>query len=102
MNPGEAQRKLTKLEEEHEETLRELAVYKAFYDASLAMNVAASNLVEAKQVRECVNACETYKIRKGVEPPKKESALDALKKWKFEPSSEESTGTVEFQFQPSE
>ena len=30
------------------------------------------------------------------------AALDALKKWKFEPSSEESTGTVEFQFQPSE
>jgi TonB family protein len=30
------------------------------------------------------------------------AALDALKKWKFEPSTEESTGTVEFQFQPSE
>jgi len=30
------------------------------------------------------------------------AALDALKKWKFEPSSEESTGTVEFRFQPSE
>jgi len=30
------------------------------------------------------------------------AALDALKKWKFEPSSEESTGTVEFQFQPSD
>jgi len=30
------------------------------------------------------------------------AALDALKKWKFEPASEESTGTVEFQFQPSE
>lgn len=30
------------------------------------------------------------------------AALDALKKWKFEASSEESTGTVEFQFQPSE
>ncbi len=30
------------------------------------------------------------------------AALDALKKWKFEPSSEESSGTVEFRFQPSE
>ena len=30
------------------------------------------------------------------------AALDALKKWKFEPSAEESTGTVEFRFQPSE
>lgn len=30
------------------------------------------------------------------------AALDALRKWKFEPSSEESSGTVEFRFQPSE
>jgi TonB family protein len=30
------------------------------------------------------------------------AALDALRKWKFEPSAEESTGTVEFQFQPSQ
>jgi protein TonB len=30
------------------------------------------------------------------------AAMDALKKWKFEPSSEESTGTVEFKFQPME
>jgi TonB family protein len=29
------------------------------------------------------------------------AALDALKKWKFEPAPEESTGTVEFKFQPS-
>ncbi len=28
------------------------------------------------------------------------SALDALKKWKFETANEESTGTVEFKFQP--
>lgn len=28
------------------------------------------------------------------------AALDALKKWKFEPAPEESTGTVEFKFQP--
>jgi TonB family protein len=30
------------------------------------------------------------------------AAMDALKKWKFEPSAEESTGTVEFKFEPSE
>jgi TonB family protein len=30
------------------------------------------------------------------------AALDALKKWKFEPSEEESSGTVEFTFSPSE
>jgi TonB family protein len=28
------------------------------------------------------------------------SAVEALKKWKFEPASEESTGMVEFKFQP--
>ena len=28
------------------------------------------------------------------------AAMDALKKWKFEPASDESTGTVEFKFQP--
>lgn len=29
------------------------------------------------------------------------AALDAVKKWKFEPASVESTGTVEFNFQPN-
>jgi TonB family protein len=28
------------------------------------------------------------------------AAMDALKKWKFEPANEESTGTVEFRFAP--
>jgi len=30
------------------------------------------------------------------------AAMDALRKWKFEPATDESTGTVEFKFQPSE
>ena len=30
------------------------------------------------------------------------AAMDALKKWKFEPGSEESSGTIEFKFEPSE
>jgi len=30
------------------------------------------------------------------------AAMDALKRWKFEPGSEESTGMVEFKFQPSD
>jgi TonB family protein len=30
------------------------------------------------------------------------AAIDALKKWKFEPASAESTGLVEFKFQPSD
>jgi TonB family protein len=30
------------------------------------------------------------------------AAMDALKKWKFEPAEVESTGTVEFKFQPQD
>jgi TonB family protein len=30
------------------------------------------------------------------------AAMDALKKWKFEPADAESSGTVEFKFQPQE
>jgi protein TonB len=30
------------------------------------------------------------------------AAVDALKKWKFEPAVEESTGVVEFKFQPEQ
>jgi TonB family protein len=30
------------------------------------------------------------------------AAMDALKRWKFEPAAEESSGIVEFKFQPQE
>jgi TonB family protein len=30
------------------------------------------------------------------------AAMDALKKWKFEPADTESSGTVEFKFQPAD
>ena len=30
------------------------------------------------------------------------AAMDALRKWKFEPANEESTGVVEFKFQPQD
>jgi TonB family protein len=30
------------------------------------------------------------------------AAMDALKKWKFEPADSESSGTVEFKFQPQD
>jgi TonB family protein len=30
------------------------------------------------------------------------AAVDALKKWKFEPAADETTGTVEFKFSPQE
>jgi TonB family protein len=31
-----------------------------------------------------------------------DAAVDALKKWKFEPAETETTGTVEFRFQPQD
>jgi hypothetical protein len=76
MNPGEAERKLHKLEEEHEETLRELEVYRAFFKASYDMNVAAAGLPEAQLVRDATNACVAEQVRERV--PKK-SALEALR-----------------------
>jgi TonB family protein len=30
------------------------------------------------------------------------AAMDAMKKWKFEPAADESTGVVEFKFQPQD
>ena len=38
----------------------------------------------------------------GGHPVLANAAMDAIKKWKFEPASAESTGTVEFRFTPSE
>lgn len=79
MFPAEAERKLLALEEEHEATLKELAVYREFYDASLDLNMATAAAPQAKRVREAVNACETYKIRKDVDAGEKQSALEKLK-----------------------
>jgi len=36
----------------------------------------------------------------GGHPVLANAALEALKKWKYEPSSEETTGVVEFHFDP--
>jgi hypothetical protein len=51
-----------------------------------------------------VSSKGTVKITKlvGGHPILVSAAMDALKKWKFEPGSEESTGLVEFKFQPSD
>ena len=38
----------------------------------------------------------------GVNPLLVNAAMDALKKWKFEPADSESSGTVEFKFQPQD
>lgn len=75
MNPGEAERKLRSLEAEHEEVLRELSVYKEFFEASYAMNVAAASLPDAQRVREATTACVTEKTRARIG----ESELEKMK-----------------------
>ena len=78
MNPGEAERKLKKLEQEYEEQAKELAAYKEFFDASLAMNINAAALKEARRVHDAMRAVEVIRIRKGVSGSQ-DSALKALK-----------------------
>ncbi len=75
----EAERKLRALEEEHAETLEELALYKKFFEASLSMNVAAAGLKEAVAVREAINAVQTWCVRKSVDGHGG-AALKALKR----------------------
>jgi hypothetical protein len=72
MNPGEAERKLSRLEHQHEELQRAHDIYKEFFEASLAMNTFAAGSAEAVRVRDATNACSTLRIRS-------RSALDALK-----------------------
>jgi hypothetical protein len=55
----------------------ELAAYKEFFEASLAMNIAAASLPAAKRTHDALRACEVVRIRAGVRTGG--SALDALK-----------------------
>ncbi len=60
------------------------------------------NIVGTVKVLVVVTANGSIKDSKvlGGNPVLANAAVDALKKWKFETASEESTGTVEFKFQP--
>ncbi len=78
MMPGEAERKLHKLEEEHTGALQELACYKRFFEASLAMNIAAAGLPQAMAVHDAMRELEVIRIRRGIKDSTP-SALAALK-----------------------
>ncbi len=60
------------------------------------------NIVGTVKVLVVVTPNGTIKDSKviGGNPVLANAAVDALKKWKFETASEESSGTVEFKFQP--
>lgn len=56
---------------------QELFAYKEFFEASLAMNIAAAALKDARRVHDALRACEVIRIRAGVRTSG--AALDALK-----------------------
>lgn len=62
------------------------------------------NITGTVRVLVVVSASGTLKDTKvvGGNPLLVNAAMDALKKWKFEPADSESSGTVEFKFQPQD
>ena len=78
MNPGELERKYERLQEEHAELEKELALYKEFFEASLAMNISAAGLPSAARVQRALREVETVRIRKGI-PSDNDSALSSLR-----------------------
>ena len=62
------------------------------------------NITGTVKVLVVVSAAGTLKDTKvvGGNPLLVNAAMDALKKWKFEPGDSESSGTVEFKFQPQD
>ncbi len=62
------------------------------------------NITGTVKVLVVVAASGTLKDTKvvGGNPLLVNAAMDALKKWKFEPADSESSGTVEFKFQPQD
>jgi TonB family protein len=62
------------------------------------------NITGTVRVVVVVSSNGTVKSTKlvGGHPIPVSAAMNALKKWKFEPAADESTGLVEFKFQPSD
>lgn len=72
-------------------------VYPTYPDLARRMNISGT-----VKVMVVVTPSGTLKDTKvvGGNPLLVNAAMDALKKWKFEPADSESSGTVEFKFQP--
>lgn len=62
------------------------------------------NIVGVVKIQVTVSPNGSVKTAKlvGGHPVLATAALDAARKWRFEPSSEESTGVIEFRFDPSQ
>ena len=66
----------------------------------LARRMSISGVVKVQVVVAQNGAVKSTKIVGG-HPLLVNAATDAVKKWKFEPASEETTGVVEFKFDPN-
>ena len=67
----------------------------------IARRMAISGTVKLAVVVSPNGAIKDAKILGG-HPVLVNAALDAVKKWKFEPATEETSGTIEFKFSPQE
>ena len=65
----------------------------------IARRMSISGTVKVEVVVSPNGSVKSSKIVGG-HPVLATAALDAVKKWKFEPASEETTGVVELKFQP--
>jgi TonB family protein len=66
----------------------------------LARRMSIAGVVKVQVVVAPNGSVKTTKVVGG-HPLLVNAAVDAIKKWKFEPAAEESTGVVEFKFDPS-
>lgn len=66
----------------------------------LARRMSISGVVKVQVVVGANGAVKNAKVVGG-HPLLVNAAVDAVKKWRFEPASEETTGVVEFKFDPS-
>ncbi|HVO79857.1 MAG TPA: energy transducer TonB [Terriglobales bacterium] len=87
---------------EHEEQLtRKVKSKTAPAYPDMARRMSISGTVRVLVVVTPSGAIKSTKVLGG-HPLLVNAALDALKRWKFEPGPDESSGVVEFRFQPEE
>ena len=83
-----------------EEIARKIKTKVAPVYPELARRMSISGVVKVQVVVAPNGSVKNAKIVGG-HPVLANSAVDAVKKWRFEPASEETTGVVEFKFDPT-
>src|SRR5437870_13885705 len=85
----------------HEELTRKSTTQVAAVYPDVARRMSISGTVKVLVVVAPNGNLKSTKVVGG-HPLLVNAAMDAIKKWKFEPAPEESTGIVEFKFQPQD